>query len=153
MYPGSNFAATPSPSRVSTASGASCISVESAEYVLAAVNSNNSIRRIARQLSQEAANLDDLKAELEQWFSQVDQSGYRKRAPWSSGMVRAYARYKRHANEHGAAHTAFERCRQETNNRTIPEQHVERARLAIQWGEAAVKYVQLRVPPSHIGWK
>ena len=39
------------------------------------------------------------------------------------------------------AHKAFTKYLSQTRINTTPEQHLERARMAIVWGEAAVKYV------------
>jgi hypothetical protein len=54
-------------------------------------------------------------------------------------MQTAYDRYKQFAEDIGTPHKAFTDYQRATAKRTTPEQHIERARLAIEWGKAAVK--------------
>lgn len=79
--------------------------------------------------------------QLKEGFRKMDQTAYKKRAPWSSGMENAYDRYKKYVKDFGKKHTAFENYMRETRRRCTPEQHLQRAQLAIGWGEAALKYV------------
>jgi len=143
FYPGSNYAPSPSgsarqaSSRSSTSSG---ISVVSAQEALQRVQSSQSIQGLARKISRDLGDLDGTANDLHAWFVSLDPTEYRKRAPWPPGMLNAYKRYKAFAEDHGTAHTEFETYLRASRKNTTPEQHAERARLAIGWASTALRY-------------
>lgn len=88
--------------------------------------------------------------DLRRWLNSINPATYVRDMPWSPEIVAAYNEYKRLAEIHGSAHTAFERYFQETRSRPTPEQHLKRARMAIEWGEAALRYFhRFRCLPYH----
>lgn len=137
FYPGSNFARTPTGS--SSGSANSNISVESARSSVDAIRNDNNILALARRISQDTGNLQGTITQLNAWFAALNNAAYQKRNPWTPGMERAYDRYKDLAVGHGDAHSRFTAYLKQTKINTTPEQHAERARLAIAWGEAAVR--------------
>lgn len=138
FYPGSNFGRTSTRSS-SAGSANSNISVESARSSVDAIQTDNDILALARRISQDTGDLQGTITQLNAWFAALNNAAYRKRNPWTSGMERAYDRYKDLAVAHGDAHSRFTAYLRQTRNNPTPEQHVERANLAIAWGEAAVR--------------
>lgn len=145
FYAGSNCAGSPSGSvrAGSRGSASSSISVESARATVSLVERSQSLESLARQISRDLNDLDDTVRQLNAWFRSLDPKGYTKRTPWSAGMESAYDRYKRYGAAHAQAHTAFQICLSTTKRNTTPDQHAERAKLAIDWGTQALRYVYL----------
>lgn len=114
--------------------------MQSAESALDSIHRSRSIQDLARQISRDFRDLDGTLQDLKAWFKALDPKGYKKRAPWTGGIERAYDRYKRLGEEHGRAHTAFQSYLSATRRNTTPEQHAERAKMALEWAAAALKY-------------
>jgi hypothetical protein len=130
------------PSARTGGSRASGSSIDSAATVNS-VNSAHSLQSLARKISADLYPQETLVAALRTWLATVDPAAYRRELPWRPEVQAAYDEYKRRAHEHGTAHTAFRNCLNDTRRNTTPEQHIQRAQLAVEWGEAAVKYVIL----------
>lgn len=135
VYPGSTFGITPTASRSSNASTASDRSI----VVLDTICSNHSIKSLIETLSRENHQATTLKVELDSWAQKINPTAYQSREPWTPAMERAHNRYKELANVIGEKHKAFKAYRNKTAVKTTPEQHIERARLAIVWGQGATK--------------
>lgn len=70
-----------------------------------------------------------------------DHTGYKKREPWTPGMLNAWKRYHALALDVSATRRAFHQYA--FNQSRTCEFHLKRAGLAIAWGEATVRYVDL----------
>lgn len=103
----------------------------------------HSLESLARHISAELYPQETLVVTLRTWLATVDPAAYAQEVPWPPAVLAAYDEYKRLAAEHGTAHTAFRVYLNETRRNATPEQHLERARLAVAWGEAAVRFVIL----------
>jgi DNA repair photolyase len=115
-------------------------SSQSANTAVHNVADSRAIRAIESEL-----NLRDQRVErLDAWLQRLDPSTYKKRLPWTGSMERAHARYHQYGAELGVAHRAFEDYFNATRKNTLPEQHLERARLAVRWGEKAIQYARSR---------
>lgn len=131
-------------SGLSRTSGASRLSVDSA----ATINSVHSLKSLVRHISADLYPQETLVATLRTWLAAVDPAAYAQERPWRPEVLAAYNEYKRRAAEHGTAHTAFRDYMNVTRRNTPPEQHLERARLALAWGEAAVRCVIPMLSPA-----
>jgi hypothetical protein len=81
--------------------------------------------------------------ELKAWLATVNPDEYEQDAPWSAEVLAAYENYKALAEKFATAHQSFLRNRQQSFKNATPEEHLERARLAVTWGELAVRCVIL----------
>ena len=54
-------------------------------------------------------------------------------------MERAYSRYKDYVEDYGKSHSAFLAALSKSKKHATPEEHLERTRLAIVWGEDAIR--------------
>ncbi|KAL7916978.1 hypothetical protein ACQKWADRAFT_307955 [Trichoderma austrokoningii] len=153
VYPGSDFANSDGGSRRSShrsggsesahrtnsgGSASSNISVESAK------SASKNIMDLARVISIDLKDVQATVKILEDWADSLDLTKYKKRNVWTPEMERAYERYKECGKAYGRAHQSFEDKWHETQHQTTPEQHVERAKLAIAWGEAAERAADAR---------
>ncbi|KAB8205397.1 hypothetical protein BDV34DRAFT_195853 [Aspergillus parasiticus] len=111
----------------------------------ATINSVHSLQSLARRISAELYPQERLVTSLRTWLATVDPAAYRREMPWSPQVLAAYNEYKRRAAVHGSAHKAFEDYLNQTRRNTTPEQHLERARLAVAWGESAVSVAEGRL--------
>lgn len=105
----------------------------------------HSLQSLASRLSAELGTQKTLATALREWLASVDPAAYSGELPWRTEVQAAYNEYKRLAEEHARAHIAFTTYLRQTSDHPTPEQHLERARLAIVWGEAAVRYVILKL--------
>jgi hypothetical protein len=147
FYPGSTFAAShPGPSRQGSGSTSrSTISVESALLVVDTIRRSLSLEALARSLSRDVGDLEGTVQELNARFKSTDPMGYKKRDPWSDAMDRARDRYKHSGEVHGRAHRLFDEAYARTRKHATPEDHVERAKLAIEWAKASVVAAEARL--------
>lgn len=117
-------------------SGASKWSIDSADTV----NSVHTLRSLANQISAELYPQERLASQLDDWQNTLDPVAYRRQGPWPPEVKAVYNEYKRLGEVHAQAHQAFEQDMKRKAFLT-PERHLERARLAVAWGEASVRYV------------
>lgn len=144
VYPGSNFAASRTESARSIGSNASSISVESAQATVRSIRESPSITALARSISIDLGQLDGTLQELKVYHQKKVYGDYKQREPWPQGMQNAYGRYKAVVTAYKGACTEFEHLfplknGQRKKQSTYPENHVERARLALRMGELAVQ--------------
>ncbi|KAF4468589.1 hypothetical protein FALBO_4509 [Fusarium albosuccineum] len=141
FYPGSHYPGSYNERPVSNprSSTSSIRSIELAESTLERIRTSRSIQSLARQISRDLGELDGTLDDLRAFFRNTDPRGYKKRAPWPQGMESAYSRYKRLGDEFPLANDAFDAARAEDPKNATPEQHVERARLALEWGSLALR--------------
>ena len=109
----------------------------------ATINSVHSLMSLVRQISHQLYPKETLVTDLRNWLAAVDPVVYRREMPWQPNVVAAYNEYKRRATVHSSAHKAFLNYFSQTRSYTTPEQHLERARLAVAWGEAALRYASI----------
>lgn len=116
-------------------SNVSCVSIDST----ATINSVHSLRSLVRHISADLGEKHGLAEQLRARIESIE--SYRPLGPWPKQLQNAYNNYKAQAKDFAVKHTAFLEYMAETNNKsnTLPEQHLERARLAVVWGEAAVQ--------------
>ncbi|KAI0007241.1 hypothetical protein F4779DRAFT_592786 [Xylariaceae sp. FL0662B] len=122
-------------------SGASNSSIDSA----ATIESVKTLRTLAHIVSVELYPRETLVADLRNWIKTVDPAAYARKGPWPRQLEDRYAEYKKLGDEQTSAHQAFEAARQKTRKNTTPEEHLERARLAVRWGEASVSAAEARL--------
>ncbi|GES62364.1 hypothetical protein ATEIFO6365_0005034100 [Aspergillus terreus] len=84
-----------------------------------------------------------LVTQLGNWQRTLDPATYRRHVPWPPEVKAAYDEYKRLVHVFAQAREAFEEDRGRTA--TMPEEHLERARLAVAWGEAALRAAEGRL--------
>lgn len=85
-------------------------------------------------------DLDGTLNELQARRQRMDPRGYKKREPWTPGMLNAWQRYKGFVKDAAVARRAFLQS-QAPKTHVKWEHHLERAKLALAWGEMAVRYV------------
>lgn len=124
------------PSVRTNSSVASRVSIDST----ATVNSVHSLQSLANQISQDLYPQEALAGELKGWLRTIDPEAYRRDEPWRPELVAAYNEYKRRADVLTSARRFWRRTMEETMTDTTPEQHIDRARAAVAWGEAALRY-------------
>lgn len=116
-------------------SRASRWSIDSADTV----NSVHSLQSLANQISADLYPQERLVSQLRDWQRTLNPATYRRQVPWPPEVKAAYDEYKRLVHVFSQACAAFEEDRGRTA--TMPEEHLGRARLAVAWGEAALRYV------------
>jgi hypothetical protein len=124
------------PSVRTNSSVASRVSIDST----ATVNSVHSLQSLANQISRDLYPQEALVRELNNWLLTIDPETYRRNQPWSPEVLAAYNEYKRRADVLASARRVWKRTMDETESNTTPEQHLDRARAAVAWGEAALRY-------------
>lgn len=81
---------------------------------------------------------------LRQWFDTIDPKTYRKQNPWSGELTDAYEHYK-YLDKIFIQRKAIYMNEPLLTLEATPDQHVKSIQLAIEWGEAALRYSS----PSH----
>ena len=127
----------------SRSSQASNIS-QASETTVNTLESNKSFNEIIRKISHDIYPLDELREKLLGWLSGLDDN-YKHNKTWTREMEAAYNNYKREAINYSEALRDFKQTTAKQSSLTM-EQNVERARLAVVKGNAAVRYVVLNSP-------
>ncbi|KAG2420920.1 hypothetical protein HFD88_000534 [Aspergillus terreus] len=120
-------------------SRASRWSIDSADTV----NSVHSLQSLANQISADLYPQERLVSQLRDWQRTLNPATYRRQVPWPPEVKAAYDEYKRLVHVFAQAREAFDVDKRQTA--TMPEQHLERARLAVAWGEAALRAAEGRL--------
>ncbi len=107
----------------------------------ATIESLLSLEGLARTISQELYPQETLVTQLEAWLAAVNPAVYRPNRPWAPEVWTAYTEYKNLGEEQVARRRAFMQHCANTPTSGTPEQHLERARLAVEWGNAALRCV------------
>lgn len=97
-----------------------------------------SLMTMARDISGDLSKLSGSKEEAAEYFKNIDPKNYKKRE-WTAEMERAHKEYHDLADNVGPPHRAFQQARQSTPRSATWDQHVERAKVAIKWGQRVVK--------------
>ena len=106
----------------------------------ATVESVHSLLSLVKQISDELYPQETLVRDLRAWLSTIDPEEY-EQVPWSEEVQTAYNNYKLGVERLTVTHQAYMRDRAVQLKNATPEQHLERSRLAVAWGESAVKCV------------
>jgi hypothetical protein len=133
---GSAGASHPHHSGESVGSGSSGGSADSS----LSTESVRSLRTLTNQVSADLYSQNTLATRLRNWLREVDPLSYAQNRPWSEEILKAYNRYKRYGDALGAAHQHYHTYLDQTRPNPTAEQRLGRARLAVAWGQAAVKY-------------
>jgi len=93
-----------------------------------------------RQLSEDLPSAETLASDLKNWLKDIDPDTYQQDVLWSSEMKAEHAKYKELDEMHARAIKNSSNYYQATEGQTTAEEHLVRIKLAIEWGEASVKY-------------
>lgn len=85
---------------------------------------------------------------LRQWFDTIDPITYRKQNPWSGELTDAYEHYK-YLDKIFIQRKAIYMNEPLLTMDATPDQHVKSIQLAIEWGEAALRYTLFRLLQLH----
>ncbi|KAI0392151.1 hypothetical protein F5Y17DRAFT_376489 [Xylariaceae sp. FL0594] len=112
---------------------------------LSTIKSLQSLRSLVNQISNDLYPQEALAANLTDWMRQLDPAAYKPDKPWPPHVQEAYDEYKRLAKETGTARQTFLRTVTRTWKKATDDEHLEQARMAVAWGQAALKAGETRL--------
>lgn len=148
VYPGSSSQSSrPGSARTGTTGAASVQSFqiqsnasERSFHSIASADSYHSIASLASELSAELYPRAALATELRAWQATIQEQDYQPNLPWRPEVQAAYDGYYEWVNKHQRSHQAYLAYFHQTNDKfTSAEENLERARLALQWGQDALR--------------
>lgn len=102
----------------------------------------NTLHIMIREMLYEVRENESTISALEAWVETVDPEAHRK-DPWPQDLIDAHAQYKALVADIDPKRLAYNNSRHNSNkNQTLytPKVHLERPRLAYEWGQAALRY-------------
>ncbi|KAI1917476.1 hypothetical protein LOZ61_000539 [Ophidiomyces ophidiicola] len=119
--------------------------VNSAAESQSTIESLKSLNTLIRQISLDLCPQEEAVTSLGNWLKTISPEEYTQIPQWTPEMWAAYNDYKAKAEEQGRAHKAYLAFSASHPKPSDPDENLERARLAIIWGQMSLAAAEARL--------